>query len=282
MTAVMSTSLNVVRIAAVCCACTSRSAMRFRRRLSGTRLFAFLAGGAARPSPARRHGRPAPASRPLAPAARCRTPPRLRSADRAALVRQVRSTSPLVRRPPFPDAWMAAGSRACSSIRWRTAGLSGSDRPTARRGAARRSGAAEAARPRCGAGGRRRRRRRRRGGAAAGAAATPCRRRGALARILEPRDHLADRDGRAGFLDDPQHAGALGGDLHARLVGLELEQDLVGARRARRPASPSGRSTPSVTDSPSVGICTSNAIPSYPPTAFGDAPPPVLSARTLG
>src|SRR5262249_34035942 len=39
------------------------------------------------------------------------------------------STSPLVSRPPLPEAAIAVGSRPCSSIRFRTAGLSG---PTAR------------------------------------------------------------------------------------------------------------------------------------------------------
>jgi hypothetical protein len=42
MTALMSISLNVVRIAAVCCACTSRSAMRLRMRVHGDALLASL------------------------------------------------------------------------------------------------------------------------------------------------------------------------------------------------------------------------------------------------
>ena len=47
-TALMSTSLKVVRIAAVCCACTRRSAMRWRRCVIGTRSSSSLSRPAGR------------------------------------------------------------------------------------------------------------------------------------------------------------------------------------------------------------------------------------------
>ena len=141
-TGCMLTSLNVVRIAAVDCDCTRRSAMRWRRRDIGTR----CSGRPLRP----------PGSRPAARArgrgtGRRRRPLRRRCA--AGCARLAAHTSPLVTRPPRP-----------------LPPIGGRYRRPARRPVLRAAGMATAAAAAAGRG----------GGcaAAAGAAALDCRRRG--------------------------------------------------------------------------------------------------------
>ena len=104
LTALRSTSLNVVSIAAVDCAWISRSAIRARSRVIGTRrsprspaVSATGAGAAA-----------------MAGAA----------AGAAPLSARCVSTSPLVMRPARPDPAIAAGASLCSSTRRRTEGAS--------------------------------------------------------------------------------------------------------------------------------------------------------------
>src|SRR6266404_3162154 len=115
-TSVMSISLKVVRIAAVRCAWTRRSAMRRRMGLIGTRSSPSARGadGVGAAGTSIRTGR--------------------------ALRSRYASTSSLVSRPPLPDAGTRVGSRSCSARRRRTAGLRG---PTARAAA----GAARAVGP---------------------------------------------------------------------------------------------------------------------------------------
>src|SRR5947209_5620543 len=104
-TSLMSISLKVVRIAAVRCAWTRRSAIRRRMGLIGTRSSPSTraADGVGAAGTSIRTGR--------------------------ALRSRYASTSSLVSRPPLPDAGTRVGSRSCSARRRRTAGLSG---PTAR------------------------------------------------------------------------------------------------------------------------------------------------------
>src|SRR6266571_4581830 len=194
-TSLMSISLKVVRIAAVRCAWTRRSAIRRRMGLIGTRSSPSARGadGVGAAGTSIRTGR--------------------------ALRSRYASTSSLVSRPPLPDAGTRVGSRSCSARRRRTAGLSG---PTARAatGAASASAGARRAAGAAGAGFGA-------GSGAAGGGFTAGSGGARAAVLLDARHQLADHDLLACGLHDAQHAGPLGGELHARLVGLELEQDVV-------------------------------------------------------
>src|SRR5206468_659902 len=126
-TALMSSSLKVVRMAAVCCAWTRRSAIRRRIGLSDTRSSpsARAADGCGAAGTSIRTGR--------------------------ALRSRYASTSSLVSRPPLPEAGTRVGSRSCSARRRRTAGLSGPT-PRAATGSASASAGARGAAGMAGAG----------------------------------------------------------------------------------------------------------------------------------
>src|SRR5215813_7020978 len=109
-TFVMSTSLKVVSMAAVFCACFSRSAMRFLRRVMRTRSSRAPAGRAA-------------AGADGAGAAGVGATGAIVVLPRAS---RTASTSPLVSRPSLPEAAISLGSSLFSSISLRTAGASGS------------------------------------------------------------------------------------------------------------------------------------------------------------
>src|SRR5437899_11188130 len=230
-TSLMSISLNVVRIAAVRCAWTRRSAIRRRMGLIGTRSSPSTRGadgfGAAGTS--------------------IRTGRALRS--------RYASTSSLVSRPPLPEAGTRVGSRSCSARRRRTAGLSG---PTARAAtgsasaSARASGAAGAA----GTGGT--------GFGASGAAGACLGAAGAAARAPPSSSMRATSSPTATF----SPAAFTMRSTPARSAGssmLALSVSSSSRMSSGLTASPScfaqRTMTPSVTDSPSVGMRTSNAMP---------------------
>ena len=232
MSAEQSTSLNVVRIAAVRCASTSRSAMRRRRRLIGTRS-TRSAGGR--------------------PGARAVALPRVRRSPRrrgpcggvGAALADVAEHVLLGEAAILAGPAMAAGSRLCSVTSRRTAGLKvraasspvgGAAGLRLRAASPRVGGVAGRSRgrraPRVVADGRRGRRRHpavgrrtraRRGDRAAGAWRATARPAG----LGDPRHDGPDPHRGAFPLHDLQHAGRGRGDLHRRLVGLELEQRLV-------------------------------------------------------
>ena len=204
----MFTSLNVVRIAAVDCDCTRRSATRWRRRDIGTRCSGRaprLAGDRAAGGGFARRGCGAGAA---AAAGR----PRPARASTAA------STSPLVMRPPRPVPATSAGSMPCSAIILRAAGSAvGAALRTARGAGGAAAGAAPSARR--------------------APAAAACRRGAA-----PPRPPLASvsmtamtslrRDRRAvGLHDLDQHAVARRRQLEHDLVGLDVDQVLVALDR---------------------------------------------------
>ena len=136
--------------------------------------------------------------------------------DRLAAL-EVRQESPLVRRPPLPDAGIAPGSRPCSSIRLRTAGLSG---PTGRAeaGAGRRPANSPRPAPPATGG----------AGAGAGVAAAAAAGLAACAFVLDASHDVARDDRLAFLLQHAEHAGALRGQLRGGLVALDLEQHVVG------------------------------------------------------
>src|SRR5262245_33443007 len=119
-TPLMSISLKVVRMAAVRCACTSRSAIRLRSRLIGTRSSPSTWGSAGAATEGRRLGAGAEGT-----AASVRAGCTVAERPRARWL----STSSLVSRPPLPEAGMMVGSRSCSVTSRRTAGLSGPGPP---------------------------------------------------------------------------------------------------------------------------------------------------------
>src|SRR5438552_2522846 len=230
-TALMSSSLKVVRMAAVCCAWTRRSAIRRRIGLSGTRSSpsARAADGFGAAGTSIRTGR--------------------------ALRSRYASTSSLVSRPPLPEAGTSVGSRSCSARRRRTAGLSG---PTARAAtgsasaSARASGAAGAA----GTGGT--------GFGASGAAGACLGAAGAAARAPPSSSMRATSSPTATF----SPAAFTMRSTPARSAGssmLALSVSSSSRMSSGLTASPScfaqRTMTPSVTDSPSVGMRTSNAMP---------------------
>ena len=200
MTGCMLTSLNVVRIAAVDCDCTRRSATRWRSRDIGTRC-----SGRAAERRRQRHRRArggALAAGAAAAAGAARRAPRRR-----------RCTSPLVMRPPRPVPSTVGGVDALLGHHLARGG---------QRGDARRSPAAAAPR---------RRRRRLRAAARRGRARPPR----ALASVsmtaitswpatVEP-SALTDLD---------QHAGAGRRQLEHDLVGLDVDQVLVARDRVAR------------------------------------------------
>src|SRR5436309_3325059 len=235
-TSLMSISLKVVRIAAVRCAWTRRSAIRRRMGLIGTRSSPSTraADGVGAAGTSIRTGR--------------------------ALRSRYASTSSLVSRPPLPDAGTRVGSRSCSARRRRTAGLSG---PTARaaEGVASASAGASCAAGAAGAGfgaagggftaGS--------GGAGAGFAAA-----GAAARAPPSSSMRATSSPTATF----SPAGFTMRSTPARSAGssmLALSVSSSSRTSSGLTASPScfaqRTMTPSVTDSPSVGMRTSNVIP---------------------
>src|SRR6266403_1446686 len=239
-TSVMSISLKVVRIAAVRCAWTRRSAMRRRMGLIGTRSSPSARGadGVGAAGTSIRTGR--------------------------ALRSRYASTSSLVSRPPLPDAGTRVGSRSCSARRRRTAGLSG---PTARaaEGVASASAGASCAAGAAGAGfgassgatgggftaGS--------GGAGAGFGAA-----GAAARAPPSSSMRATSSPTATF----SPAGFTMRSTPARSAGssmLALSVSSSSRTSSGLTASPScfaqRTMTPSVTDSPSVGMRTSNVMP---------------------
>src|SRR5437867_2207800 len=235
-TSLMSISLKVVRIAAVRCAWTRRSAIRRRMGLIGTRSSPSTraADGVGAAGTSIRTGR--------------------------ALRSRYASTSSLVSRPPLPDAGTRVGSRSCSARRRRTAGLSG---PTARaaEGVASASAGASCAAGAAGAGfgaagggftaGS--------GGAGAGFAAA-----GAAARAPPSSSMRATSSPTATF----SPAGFTMRSTPARSAGssmLALSVSSSSRTSSGLTASPScfaqRTMTPSVTDSPSVGMRTSNVMP---------------------
>ena len=113
LTAPRSTSLNVVSIAAVDCACTRRSAMRARSRVIGTRRSPLTS-----PVRAGEVARSAGEGVPVAPG----EGPKLGFGF--SLSARCVSTSPLVMRPSRPEPPMVDGSSLCSSTRRRTDGAS--------------------------------------------------------------------------------------------------------------------------------------------------------------
>src|SRR5438445_1709895 len=243
----MSISLKVVRIAAVRCAWTRRSAIRRRMGLIGTRSSPSTRGadgfGAAGTS--------------------IRTGRALRS--------RYASTSSLVSRPPLPEAGTRVGSRSCSARRRRTAGLSG---PTAR-------AAADAASASAGA-------RRAAGAAGAGFGAGSGAAAGGFAAARGGSGAAGDGSGAAGggfgaaarappsssmrATSSPtttfSPAGFTMRSTPARSAGssmLALSVSSSSRTSSGLTASPScfaqRTMTPSVTDSPSVGMRTSNVMP---------------------
>src|SRR5437899_4924382 len=239
-TSLMSISLKVVRIAAVRCAWTRRSAIRRRMGLIGTRSSPSTRGadgfGAAGTS--------------------IRTGRALRS--------RYASTSSLVSRPPLPEAGTRVGSRSCSARRRRTAGLSG---PTARaaEGVASASAGASCAAGTAGAGFGASS-----GPAAGGLAAAPrgsgagFAAAGAAARAPPSSSMRATSSPTTTF----SPAGFTMRSTPARSAGssmLALSVSSSSRTSSGLTASPScfaqRTMTPSVTDSPSVGMRTSNVMP---------------------
>ena len=187
----MSISLNVVRIAAVRCASTSRSAMRLRSRVIGTRSVSAVAGFGAGAAPrATAEGAAGAGACSAAAGAGC-----------FSSSSSTRSTSSLVSRPPLPVPWSSPGSRECSARSLRTAGLSGAS--VCGRGPFPDAGFES------------------RAGAAAG---LRLRRAGA---VRDARHDGSDFDRLTGLLEDLESAACLRGNLHGGLVGLELEQNVV-------------------------------------------------------
>src|SRR2546428_5954237 len=228
-TSVMSISLKVVRIAAVRCACTRRSAIRRRMGLIGTRSSPSARGadGVGAAGTSIRTGR--------------------------ALRSRYASTSSFVSRPPLPDAGTRVGSRSCSARRRRTAGLSG---PTARaaEGVASASAGASCAAGAAGAG----------FGAGSGAAGAGFGAAGAAARAPPSSSMAATSSPTATF----SPAGFTMRSTPARSAGssmLALSVSSSSRTSSGLTASPScfaqRTMTPSVTDSPSVGMRTSNVMP---------------------
>src|SRR5438309_3233056 len=226
-TALMSSSLKVVRMAAVCCAWTRRSAIRRRIGLSGTRSSpsARAADGFGAAGTSIRTGR--------------------------ALRSRYASTSSLVSRPPLPEAGTRVGSRSCSARRRRTAGLSG---PTPR--AATSASASAGARCAAGAAGA--------GFGASGAAGAGFGAAGAAARAPPSSSMRATSSPTATF----SPAGFTMRSTPARSAGssmLALSVSSSSRTSSGLTASPScfaqRTMTPSVTDSPSVGMRTSNVMP---------------------
>src|SRR5438309_5581863 len=247
----MSISLKVVRIAAVRCAWTRRSAIRRRMGLIGTRSSPSTRGadgfGAAGTS--------------------IRTGRALRS--------RYASTSSLVSRPPLPEAGTRVGSRSCSARRRRTAGLSGptaraaADAASASAGARRAAGAAGAGFGAgsgatgggftAGSGGAGAGFTAGSGGAGAGFGAA-----GAAARAPPSSSMRATSSPTATF----SPAGFTMRSTPARSAGssmLALSVSSSSRTSSGLTASPScfaqRTMTPSVTDSPSVGMRTSNVMP---------------------
>src|SRR5213593_3770390 len=228
-TALMSSSLKVVRMAAVCCAWTRRSAIRRRIGLSGTRSSpsARAADGFGAAGTSIRTGR--------------------------ALRSRYASTSSLVSRPPLPEAGTRVGSRSCSARRRRTAGLSG---PTAR-AAADAASASAGARRAAGAAGA--------GfGAGSGAAGAGFGAAGAAARAPPSSSMRATSSPTTTF----SPAAFTMRNTPARSAGssmLALSVSSSSRTSSGFTASPScfaqRTMTPSVTDSPSVGMRTSNVMP---------------------
>src|SRR6266849_3023626 len=233
-TSLMSISLKVVRIAAVRCAWTRRSAIRRRMGLIGTRSSPSTraADGCGAAGTSMRTGR--------------------------ALRSRYASTSSLVSRPPLPDAGTRVGSRSCSARRRRTAGLSG---PTARAmagvasasaGASRAAGALGAALGASGSGGF--------GGSSGGAAFA-----GAAARAPPPSSSMRATSSPTSTFSP---AALTMRSTPARSAGssmLALSVSSSSSTSSGLTVSPScfaqRTMTPSVTDSPSVGMRTSNAMP---------------------
>src|SRR5881296_3981270 len=227
-TALMSISLNVVRIAAVRCAWTRRSAIRRRIGLSGTRSSpsARAADGFGAAGTSIRTGR--------------------------ALRSRYASTSSLVSRPPLPEAGTRVGSRSCSARRRRTAGLSGPT-PRAATGSASASAGARCAAGAAGV-----------GFGASGAAGAGFGAAGAAARAPPSSSMRATSSPTATF----SPAAFTMRSTPARSAGssmLALSVSSSSRMSSGLTASPScfaqRTMTPSVTDSPSVGMRTSNAMP---------------------
>src|SRR6266480_2554808 len=239
-TALMSSSLKVVRMAAVCCAWTRRSAIRRRIGLSGTRSSpsARAADGCGAAGTSIRTGR--------------------------ALRSRYASTSSFVSRPPLPDAGTRVGSRSCSARRRRTAGLSG---PTARaaEGVASASAGASCAAGAAGAGfgagsgaagggftaGS--------GGAGAGFAAAGAAARAPPSSSMRATSSPTTTFSPAGFTMRSTPARSAGSSM------LALSVSSSSRTSSGLTASPScfaqRTMTPSVTDSPSVGMRTSKVMP---------------------
>src|SRR5881296_3354815 len=239
-TSLMSISLKVVRIAAVRCACTRRSAMRRRMGLIGTRSSPSARGadGVGAAGTSMRTGR--------------------------ALRSRYASTSSLVSRPPLPDAGTRVGSRSCSARRRRTAGLSG---PTARaaEGVASASAGASCAAGAAGAGfgassgatgggftaGS--------GGAGAGFGAAGAAARAPPSSSMRATSSPTTTFSPAGFTMRSTPARSAGSSM------LALSVSSSSRTSSGLTASPScfaqRTMTPSVTDSPSVGMRTSNVMP---------------------
>src|SRR5436190_7525550 len=227
-TALMSSSLKVVRMAAVCCAWTRRSAIRRRIGLSGTRSSpsARAADGCGAAGTSIRTGR--------------------------ALRSRYASTSSLVSRPPLPEAGTRVGSRSCSARRRRTAGLSGPT-PRAATGSASASAGARGAAGMAGA-----------GFGVSGAAGAGFGAAGAAARAPPSSSMRATSSPTATF----SPAAFTMRSTPARSAGssmLALSVSSSSRMSSGLTASPScfaqRTMTPSVTDSPSVGMRTSNAMP---------------------
>ena len=204
MTPLMSHSLKVVRMAAVCCAMTSWAAILRRRGVSFLRV---VRPASARLGDRRGGGGAAFPARPAAGAAgRFSTKP---------------STSPLVARPPLPVPVISAGETCSSSINRRTAGESGrSAAGLAVAGCA--CGRGEVLRLGLGGG--------QRGGFGRGGELV---RRGVGSggrggAFLDERDDLADLDLLALLGLDGQTPAAGGDDLAGNLVGFEGQQRFVG------------------------------------------------------
>ncbi len=205
----MFTSLNVVRMAAVDCDCTSRSATRWRRRDIGTR----CSGRAAETRRQRHRRRPAPA-------ALRRWRGRRRWSCRCAPATAA-WTSPLVMRPPRPLPATSAARCPASAIILRAAGSAV--------GAAADAGAAGGGTAAAGSGGAPR------AGADAGAAGRRRRRSRALAGGIDHGDDLLRSDRRpVGLADLGQHAGVGRREFQHHLVGLDVDQILVAPDRVAR------------------------------------------------
>ena len=212
----MSTSLNVVSIAAVFCASLRRRRRSGAGASSARALRLRLAGDAARRArrgAARRGGGAAAAPR------------RLPAASSAAA-----STSSLVRRPSLPVPLILDGSTLM--LEHRAAHRRRQGRRRCRPSSASSRLAWQRARPGAAASalGRRRCGRADRG-------RLPRARRRPRRAFVDPRDHRADRD-RVAFLDEllAHHAGDRRRHLDRDLVGLEAGDRLVGLAPRRRAA----------------------------------------------